>query len=160
MLKPVDIEKKEFKKVALGYSEEEVDSFLNFILEDYDLLYTENIELKDKITLLNQSIDEYRSMEKTLQTTLNLAQEKAEEMKEAARFWAEEKKKEAQNQADGIIQEAKEQFVQMEQEFLKLKKKYELTCKRIKILLYAEIDLIDKTNIFANKDEEETEKSN
>ena len=42
MLTPLDIQKKEFRRRLRGYSEEEVDEFLDQILEDYEicLLYT------------------------------------------------------------------------------------------------------------------------
>ena len=39
MITPNDIATKDFKKVAVGYSPEEVDTFLDDIYEDYEKLY-------------------------------------------------------------------------------------------------------------------------
>lgn len=52
MLTPLDIQNKEFNNSFRGYKESEVDSFLDEIIIDYERVYKENIELKDKITLL------------------------------------------------------------------------------------------------------------
>ena len=47
MIRPSDIEDKEFKKVAVGYSPEEVDRFLDEICVDYEQLFRENREMKE-----------------------------------------------------------------------------------------------------------------
>ena len=51
MITPMDIENKEFKKTFRGYNEEEVDEFLDAVKEDYENLYRENLDLKEKLTL-------------------------------------------------------------------------------------------------------------
>ena len=48
MITPLDIQNKEFKKSLVGYKTKEVDAYLDSINEDYEKLYKENIELKDK----------------------------------------------------------------------------------------------------------------
>ena len=67
MLKPSEIQEKEFKKIARGYDDKEVDTFLDEVFIDYDLLYRENVELKDRLGALNKNMDYYRNMEHTLQ---------------------------------------------------------------------------------------------
>ena len=49
MIAPIEIENKEFKKGIMGYKEEEVDEFLDLVKEDYEQLYRENLELKEKV---------------------------------------------------------------------------------------------------------------
>jgi len=50
MLTPLDIENKKFSRKRIsGYSVEEVDEFLDEVTVDYEKLYKENSELKDKI---------------------------------------------------------------------------------------------------------------
>ncbi len=44
MVTPNDIATKDFKKVAVGYSPEEVDTFLDDIYEDYEKLYNESLQ--------------------------------------------------------------------------------------------------------------------
>lgn len=152
MIKPSDIETKDFKKVALGYSADEVDQFLDEILVDYEKLYTESIELKDKIGILNESVDYYRSIEKTLQNTLILAEKTAEETRESAITRGEQIQKEAELSAAEILRTSKNKLFEIEHEISKLKSQYELMRTRVKLLLYAEIELIDKNDVFAEKE--------
>ena len=49
MITPMDIENKEFKKGFRGYNEEEVDEFLDIVKEDFENLYRENLDLKEKL---------------------------------------------------------------------------------------------------------------
>jgi len=49
MLTPLDIHNKEFKRSFRGYNEEDVDEFLDRVIKDYELLYRENIELKENM---------------------------------------------------------------------------------------------------------------
>ncbi|MGB9679415.1 MAG: DivIVA domain-containing protein, partial [Minisyncoccia bacterium] len=66
MLTPMDIHNKEFKRSFRGYNENEVDEFLDKVMEDYEMLYKENSDLKDRINLLNDKLQSYTSMETTL----------------------------------------------------------------------------------------------
>ena len=80
MITPLDIQNKEFKKSFRGYKESEVDQFLDEIIEDYEKLYKENIELKDKILILTEQIKQYNNLEETLKDTLIVAQSTADEV--------------------------------------------------------------------------------
>ena len=66
MIAPIEIENKEFKKVLRGYKEEEVDEFLDLVKEDYEQLYRENAELKEKVRLYQDQINKYENIEETL----------------------------------------------------------------------------------------------
>lgn len=45
---PNEIINKEFKKVFRGYDIDEVDEFLEELSEDYEKVYKENLNLKEK----------------------------------------------------------------------------------------------------------------
>ena len=104
MLTPLELEKKEFKG-GIGFSKKSVNEFFQKVREDYEKLYKENIELKDKINLLNEGIGQYKAMEEVLKTSMINAQTSAEEIK-----------RNAQEKADVIIQEA-EFLAQKNREF-------------------------------------------
>lgn len=104
MLTPLELEKNEFKG-GIGYSKKSVNEFYAKVREDYEKLYKENIELKDKINLLNEGIGQYKAMEEVLKTSMINAQTSAEEIK-----------KNAQDKATNIIQEA-EFLAQKNREF-------------------------------------------
>ena len=59
MLTPIDVQGKTFKS-GMGYSKADVDSFLTNLYADYASLYRENMELKDKVGLLNEGLDRYK----------------------------------------------------------------------------------------------------
>ena len=73
----------EFKK-GIGYSRRSVDEFVAKITGDYDAVCKENIELKDKINALSEGLQYYKSIEKTLQKALVLAQKASDEEQENA----------------------------------------------------------------------------
>ena len=61
MLTPIDVQGKTFKS-GMGYSKADVDSFLTNLYADYASLYRENMELKDKVGLLNEGLDRYKDI--------------------------------------------------------------------------------------------------
>ena len=84
MLTPVEIENKEFKKGIRGYREDEVDEFLDIVKEDFENIYRENLDLKEKIRMYNDQINKYENIEETLKATLITAQTAAEDTCSAA----------------------------------------------------------------------------
>ena len=46
MLTPLDIHNKEFKRSFRGYNEDEIDDFLDQVVNDYEKLFRENDNLK------------------------------------------------------------------------------------------------------------------
>ena len=81
-LTPMDINNKEFKRGIRGYNPDEVDEFLDEVVENYEELYKENSRLKESITRLKDKVEHYERLEATIQNTLLLAQNAAEQAKE------------------------------------------------------------------------------
>ena len=79
-LTPVDIYNKEFSKVLRGYSQDEVDEFLDDIIEEFERLYKENQDMKEKLETFEGQIGRYKTIEDTLKETLVTAQQTAEEL--------------------------------------------------------------------------------
>ena len=76
MLTPLDIDNKSFKKTKLGgYDINDVEDFLVQVMEDYEFLYKQNSELKDKVNTMQESVKYYKSIEEgILKGMLNLNQ--------------------------------------------------------------------------------------
>lgn len=130
-LTPMDINNKEFKKVIRGYSSEEVDEFLDKIVDDYEALYKENAVLKEKMAAMNERIEHYAKVEATIQNTLVLAQNAAEQAKLSAQKEAELVVKSANDTAQRILDKAhndvlniNEQYEVIKQEFIKFRAKF------------------------------------
>ena len=157
MVTPNDIATKDFKKVAVGYSPEEVDTFLDDIYEDYEKLYRESQNAKAKTEQTTEDTDRLRNLEKTLERTLTLREAAAEETKEAAKAEAAQIIEKAKLERDEILSAARTKVYEMEQEIAALQNRYELMRARVKLLLYAEIELLDKNEILSEKETAEKE---
>lgn len=142
MITPLDIQNKEFKKVIRGYKESEVDEFLDKVIVDYEKIYRENIELKDKIALLNEQIDKYTNLEKTLNNTLIVAQNAAEEVGANAHKKAELTIKEAELKASRIIEDANMEVLRIRREYEEMKKQLHIFKTRFRTLLQAQLESI------------------
>ncbi len=172
MVTPHDIATKNFKKVAVGYSPEEVDTFLDDIYEDYEKLYHEYKERK-KMPMpepfsepmpekevytapapIHEDAEHIQKLQKALERTLTLAETAAEETKQAAKAEAEQIVAQAKLERDEILSGARTKVYELEQQIDALENRYELMRTRVKLLLYAEIELLDKNEILAEKEAE------
>lgn len=145
MLTPMEIHNKEFKKVMRGYKEDEVDEFLDKVVTDFERLYRENGELKDKLSAINDKVDTYSLMEKTLQNTLVVAQTTAEEVVVNARKKSEGIIREAEEQAKKIVDDANKGVLDIHKEYENLKKEVQIFKTRFKTLLEAELETLNVT---------------
>jgi len=109
MLNPIEIHKKEFRRSFRGYNEEEVDSFLDLVLEDYEKLYKDNQVLQKRLEESEGSMSSYRELEEVIKNTLVMAQKNAEELRQNAGKEAAMLVEEAKQQAREITQDAERQ---------------------------------------------------
>ncbi|SHF05581.1 DivIVA domain-containing protein [Clostridium fallax] len=123
-LTPMEINNKEFKRVLRGYSAEEVDEFLDKVVEDYEELYKENSILKEKLGAINDKVDHYSKIENTIQNTLLLAQNTAEQAKANAQKEADIIVKNANETAQKILDKAHNDVIQISDEYDRLKQEF------------------------------------
>lgn len=123
-LTPMDINNKEFKKGMRGYNPDEVDDFLDEVIENYEEIYKENSSLKEKLSTLNEQLDHYRQIESTIQNTLLLAQNAADQAKSSAEKEAEIVLKNANETAQKILDKAHDDVIQINDEYETLKQDF------------------------------------
>ncbi len=140
-LTPLDIYNKEFKRSVRGYSEDEVNEFLDEIVRDYEALIRENEEVKKNSAGMSDRLEEYRKLEVTLQNTLVVAQSTAEEVKAAARKEADLIIREAEGKAEEMINRAQARVREIMQEFERLQRETEQFRARVRSLLESQIAL-------------------
>lgn len=104
-LTPLDIHHKEFHRSIRGYNEEEVDLFLDQVYEEFERLFKENANFKEKIEKIESKITQYEGIEQTLQNTLLTAQKSAEEVQSNAKKEADLIMKDAEMQAKQILED-------------------------------------------------------
>ena len=117
MFTPLDLKNKTFTKGFRGYETEEVDKFFAQVVKDFERLYQDNIELKETVERVSAKLEYYQQMEATMQNTLVVAQETADEVKKTSEKKAqvlldettakcEGMKTDAKNEADRLLNEA------------------------------------------------------
>ncbi|OPJ63229.1 DivIVA domain-containing protein [Clostridium oryzae] len=123
-LTAMDINSKEFKKGFRGYNIDEVDEFILKVSEDYEALYKENSTMKDKISNLNEKIQHYSKIEDTIQNTLILAQNAADQAKTNAQKEAELIIKNANDTAQKILEKAHNDVMTVNGDYDRLKQEF------------------------------------
>ena len=158
MITPLDIENKKFSKQMMnGYNVEEVDDFLDQIMQDYETNYKELASMKAKVDELNNALNHYKNIEATLQNTLVMAQSTAEEVKSVAKQQADQIVSEAQKESETIIRNTKEsatkalaeieqQTRSKEQQFSDVKKQFDIYKAKMESLLISQSELIKEIN--------------
>lgn len=147
MLTPVDIDNKTFKKVKFGgYDINDVEEFLVEVMNSYETLYKENSELKDKITIMQESVSYYKSLEDGVSKTIENAQTAADEIRKASEREAEVIKKEARLEAEKEIEEIKEEIVKKQIELEEAKKQIQIYKIKVRSMLEAQLKIIDDEN--------------
>lgn len=143
MLTPLDIQNKEFKKGLNGYKQSEVEKFLDEVIVDYEKIYKENIELREKLTMLNDQINRYSDIEETLQNTLIVAQGAAEEVKSNAKEKSDMIIKEAENNARRIIEKSNEEVIDIRREYENIRKETAVFKTRFRTFLQSQLESVD-----------------
>lgn len=94
-LTPMDIHQQEFRHSLRGYAEDEVDTFLDKVADEFERLFKENIDLAERLERAQQQLAAYDAQKDTLHNTMIAAQRATEEMALKAR-----------NEAEGIVRDA------------------------------------------------------
>jgi cell division initiation protein len=105
-LTPLDIRHKEFKRAMRGYADVEVDEFLDEVADEFERIFKENIDLRDRLEVLEDQVAGYKRIEETLQKTLISAQASADELKQNSTREAQLIVHEGELQARQLVNEA------------------------------------------------------
>jgi len=142
-LSPLDIHNKEFARSFRGYAEDEVNEFLDQIIKDYEILIREKKELEDQIVTMTEQMNHYNNLEETLQKSIVVAQEAAEEVRRNSQKEAKLIVKEAEKNADRIVNEALAKARKVTIDIDELKKQSKVFRNRFKMLVEAQLDLLN-----------------
>ena len=142
-LSPLDIHNKEFgRSLFRGYSEDDVNEFLEQVLKDYENVLEENKSLKADLKHSKEQISHYNSIEATLHSSILIAQEAAEDVRRNAIKESQLIVKEAEKNADRIVNEALSRSREISMEVDDLKKQSKVFRNRFRMLIEAQLDLI------------------
>lgn len=142
-LTPLDIRKQEFKKSMRGLDPEEVHAFLTTIADEYEAVLNDNKALRERLLELDDKVQEYRNMEKTLRDTLLTAERVTVESKDNAMREADLIIKEAQLEAEKAVRSIKANAMKLRNDVQDLKRQREGYLARMKMLVESHAKFID-----------------
>lgn len=142
-LTPLDIHNKEFSSKWGGYNQDEVNEFLEQVMKDYENLIEENNTLKAELKQTNEQITHFNTIEETLQKSILTAQEAAEDVRRNSMKESKLIIKEAEKNADRIVNEALSRARKISLEIEDLKKQSKVFRNRFKMLIEAQLDLVN-----------------
>lgn len=141
MLTPVDIQQKKFH-VGLGYDKKDVNTFFDSVSENYESLYRSNAELKEKVSILNDTLQNYRSKESHLEKSLKRAEKNTEETITNAAKEAKGIIRDAKIQANNIVSDAEKRLQQLEDEIAVMEARYTTYKSNFAMLLKKQFDFL------------------
>lgn len=153
MITPIELQNKAFKSSGLGYDKKDVDSFMRDLLDSYEELYRERMELRDKVGTLNDRIQYYKSIEKALQKALVLAEKTAEDTKVNAKKNAQIIEQEAVSKATIILDDAKRELESVKKQTVELVRQYDMYKARFKSLMASQSELLDSQSFTIKLDD-------
>ena len=118
---PMDIQRQTFGLRLRGFDVEEVRAYLNIVAEEVAALQMERDRMDQEIQQLKSLLDEHRQRETILKNTLLTAQRVSEEIRDNARKQAETVVKEAEIQADRLLELAQVRAHDVERGILDLR---------------------------------------
>ncbi|MFD0960290.1 DivIVA domain-containing protein [Paenibacillus chungangensis] len=154
-LTPLDIHNKEFSRRLRGYDEDEVNEFLDQVIKDYEALIRENKELQNNMLTLQEKLNHFSNIEETLSKTIIVAQEAADEVRNNAKKEAQLIIKEAEKNADRIVNDSLSKSRKIALEVEELKKQASIYRARFRTLVEAQLELLsqDSWESLDNSDE-------
>ena len=156
MLTPMDIHNKDFKRSFRGYDEDEIDDFLDQVVNDYEKLFWENDRLKEDLERAKKDNEQYQQLEKNLKDTLLVAQKTAEEVTTNARRNTEEMRentakecqnmrREAEMHAKSQLDEAADKVRAIVAEYDRLVREKNQFLRKIKVAMESELAVLSET---------------
>lgn len=141
-----------FNRTIRGYDPEEVNAFLDKIINQVELMIAESKEKDRRISNLqsleseNQKLREklaqYERMESTLNKTIIMAQKTSEQVKLAAHQESETLLEDAKNNANRIVNEALLRAERTEEEAQLLKRNIRIFKKRVRDIIEAQLEVV------------------
>ena len=142
MLTPVDLQNKVFKG-GIGFDKKDVESFMHELSSDYEQLYRSNVELTDKVSTLNESLQHYKSVEDSMQKALTLSEKTAEETINAANDKARLLTTEAEKKAENILADAKQELEDTKNEIFRLQQQQKKFKEQFTHVLESQLKMMD-----------------
>ncbi|GCD08930.1 DivIVA domain-containing protein [Clostridium tagluense] len=142
-LTSMDINNKEFKKGLRGYNADEVDEFLDKVSEEYEIMYKENSNLREKNSFLEEKLDHHVKIESTIQNTLVLAQNAAEQAKSSAQKESELIIRSANDSSQRMLEKAHDDVLKINDEYDRTKQEFAKFRTQFRNFMNCQVEMFD-----------------
>lgn len=106
VLSPIEIHNKEFNRKLRGYDRDEVDSFLNQVVNDYDIALQQIASLQKELKQTKSQLKYFTDMKDALNQSILVAQDAADKVKSNAEKEAQVISEEAQSKARDLLDQS------------------------------------------------------
>jgi cell division initiation protein len=122
-LTPMDIHNKQFDRKMRGYDADQVDAFLDRVVDAYGDALDQVVDLKNANQKLQEQVDHYNSIKDNLNDSLIEAQKSARAVKKQAQEESDKILADAKKQAGEKAQEMQDQYDTLDNDYKLLKNK-------------------------------------
>lgn len=126
----------------MGYDKKDVNTFFDSVSENYESLYRSNAELKEKVSILNDTLQNYRSKESHLEKSLKRAEKDTEETITNAAKEAKGIIRDAKIQASNIVSDAEKRLEKLEDEIAVMEARYTAYKSNFAMLLKQQFEFL------------------
>lgn len=127
-----------------GYSRKQVDEVLRQIAEDYREREETIEDLKNKISILKETVDHYKTIEESMQHCLIIAQHTGDEIVKSANEKAKDILDDADSTSHRLISEAYQQANKIKLSFDDLKAKVSTYRMKSEAILKSQLDVLNQ----------------
>lgn len=142
----MDIHNKEFSVKMRGYDQDEVNDYLDQIIKHIEKLTRENKELEEKLRFSKEKLTHYDSIHDSLNRSILVAQEAADRLKENTTKEVEVMKKEAESNANQLLQDAVEKARRIKSETEELRQQSLVFRQRLQIMVESQLEMLKNTD--------------
>ncbi|MBU1100493.1 MAG: DivIVA domain-containing protein [Bacteroidetes bacterium] len=140
---PFSIKNQEFGKALRGYDKDEVRAYLEKLSDEFEIIQNQNTSLSEELDKLRGQVQEYRKIEKSLQSTLLSAQESSSKSVESAKKQTALMIREAELKSTQIVERAKDQADFIRDSVLKLREEKNLLMARLKAMINSQASILE-----------------
>ena len=151
---PLDVRKQEFRRGMRGLDPDEVYAFLATVADEYEAALNDNKALRERLLELDDKVQEYRTIERTLRDTLVTAERVTVEAKDNARREATLIVKEAQLQAERALRDISSEAIRLRQEIQRLRSQRDAYVAKMKVVAESHVKFIESADRDFRADED------
>ncbi len=142
-----------FSTVFRGYDKEEVKSYLDKVIYEYERLLAAKKASDQEVLKLRKDLEKYEKLESTLNRALFSAENSAEDIRRVARNEAESYINEAKRNANRIINDAPMKAEKANNDAERLKRNVDTLKKRLRQIIESQLEVIEEMDRIDIKDE-------